>query len=67
MSRKLLWIEKHDFEGWGCSECGWVFSISGSPTGKTLEEMERNYILQRDKDFASHVCAEHTTAKKKKD
>ena len=66
MSRKIIWIEKYNFEGWGCSDCAWVANISGSPTGKTLDEMMRNYLLQRDKDFASHVCAEPTRAKKTK-
>ena len=67
MSRKLIWIEKHNFEGGGCSDCKWVSNISGSPAGKTLDDMKQNYILQRDKDFAAHVCAEHTRAKKTKD
>jgi hypothetical protein len=43
-----------------------VFNPSGTPSGKSLDEMKQNYEQQRDKAFASHVCAEHPRAKKKK-
>jgi len=59
MRRKLAWIDEQRFRGWGCSECAWVFNPSGSPTGRSLDEMKQNYERQRDKDFAAHVCAEH--------
>ena len=29
----------------------------GPPTGKTFNESARNFELQRDKEFTSHVCA----------
>jgi hypothetical protein len=60
MSRKLIWIEQERFRGFGCSECGWRFKSSGKPTGTTFDEMMRNFELQRDKEFASHVCADHS-------
>jgi hypothetical protein len=63
MQRKLAWIEEHRFQGWGCSECAWVFNPSGGPIGKSIDEMKENYELRRDKDFAVHVCAEHLRAK----
>jgi hypothetical protein len=63
MRRKLVWIEEPRFWGWGCSECAWVFNVSGPPTGDSLDEMLRNYEQQRDKDFAGHFCAEHPRAK----
>ncbi|MGO9640189.1 MAG: hypothetical protein ACLP1Y_02640 [Candidatus Acidiferrales bacterium] len=63
MNRKLVWIEEQRFLGWGCSECAWVFNPLGSPTGKSLDEMKQNYEQRRDKDFATHVCAEHPRAK----
>jgi hypothetical protein len=66
MQRKLVWIEEQGFQGWGCSECAWVFNISGPPVGKSLDEMKDNYEHQRDKDFASHDCAQHPIAKKSK-
>jgi hypothetical protein len=64
MRRKLLWVQDQHFLGWGCSECAWVFNPVGSPAGKSLDEMKRNYEQQRDRDFAAHVCAAHPRAKK---
>jgi len=64
MRRKLIWVERQNFQGWGCSECAWVFNPSGSPTGKSLDEMKQNYAQQRDKEFTSHVCAGHPRAAK---
>jgi hypothetical protein len=64
--RKLVWIEEEQFWGWSCSECAWVFNPSGTPTGRSLDEMKQNYEQQRDKEFAAHVCAEHPRVKNKK-
>jgi hypothetical protein len=66
MRRKLVWIERRNFQGYGCSECPWVFNSSGTPAGKSLDEMKKDYEQQRDKHFAAHVCAEHATGKDKK-
>jgi hypothetical protein len=66
MHRKLVWIEEQRFQGWGCSECAWVFNPLGAPTGKSLDEMKENYERRRDKDFAAHGCAEHPGTKNKK-
>jgi|SRR5271157_4852829 len=60
MSRKVVWIEEERFRGFGCSECGWRFRPSGAPTGASFDEMMRNFELQRDKEFTSHVCAPHS-------
>ena len=65
MRRTLVWIERQTFQGYGCSECAWVFKPSGTPTGKSLDEMKVNYEQQRDKHFADHVCAEHSRGKDK--
>jgi rubredoxin len=62
MRRKLVWLERQDFQGWACSECAWVFNPSGTPAGRSLDEMKQNYEQQRDKEFTSHVCAEHPKA-----
>jgi hypothetical protein len=59
MSRKLAWIDQPLFRGFGCSECGWRFKTSGPPTAKSFDEMMKNFEAQRDKEFASHVCAAH--------
>ena len=60
MSRKMIWIELERFRGFGCSECGWRFHPSGAPTGKSFDEMMSNFELQRDMEFESHVCADHS-------
>jgi hypothetical protein len=59
MSRKLVWTDHRQFRGFGCSECGWRFKPSGPPTGTSFDEMMRNFELQRDKEFTSHVCADY--------
>jgi hypothetical protein len=64
MSRELVRIEQKDFRGFGCSKCGWRFKPSGAPTGASFDQMMRNFELQRDKEFASHACADHPTAPK---
>jgi hypothetical protein len=61
--RTLIWIEELRFQGWGCSECAWVFSALGPPDGNSLKEMGENYQRIRDKEFAAHVCVEHPRAK----
>ncbi len=58
MSRKLVWIEQQRFRGWGYS--AWVFNPSGPPTGTSFDEMMRNFELQCDKEFTSHICADHS-------
>jgi hypothetical protein len=64
MSRKLVWVEQPRLRCWGCSECAWVFKPSGDPTGKSFDESVRNFELQRDKEFASHVCAQSPKSQK---
>jgi hypothetical protein len=67
MSRKLVWIENQNFQGFGCSECSWVFKPSGAYVGGSLDEMKQKYEAQRDKEFAAHVCAKHTRATRPRD
>jgi hypothetical protein len=57
--RKLIWIDKSRFRGFGCSACAWRFKPTGAPTGNSFDEMMQNFELQRDNEFTSHVCAEH--------
>jgi hypothetical protein len=66
MQRELVWLNQERFQGWGCSECAWVFNPSAAPIGESLDEMMENYQRRRDKDFATHVCTEHPLAKNKK-
>jgi hypothetical protein len=59
MRRTLVWMEQPHFRGFGCSECSWRFEPVGAPTGTSFDEMMRNFELRRDKEFASHVCANY--------
>ena len=65
--RQMIWVKSVDIETWACSECAWAFNPSGSPRGNSLKEMKQNFEHQRDKEFVSHVCAEHPRAKRAKD
>lgn len=60
--RKLVWTRSAQNEFWGCSECPWAFNPLGPPRGSSLDEMKLNYERQREKEFASHVCAQHPIA-----
>jgi hypothetical protein len=62
--RELIWIQGGHFQGWGCSECAWVFRPSGPPVGNSFQEMKENYLRLRDEESTAHVCAEHPGAKK---
>ena len=59
MLRRLVWLDEKRFRGFGCSECAWVFNPSGPPPGNSFDEMMRNFELQRDREFSSHVCADN--------
>jgi hypothetical protein len=59
MRRKMVWVENQNFQGWTCTECAWMFNPSWPPVGNSIDEMKTNFGQQRDKEFASHVCAEH--------
>jgi rubredoxin len=64
MRRKLVWVERPNFQGWACSECTWFFNPSTPFVGNSIEEMKTKFEEERDKEFASHVCAEHRRATK---
>jgi hypothetical protein len=57
--RKLIRIANQNFQGFGCSECDWMFKTSSALVGESLDEMKRNYEAQRDKEFAAHLCVKH--------
>jgi hypothetical protein len=61
--RQMVWIKTARVMAWACSECAWMFIPSGPPRGSSIEEMKENYERQRDKEYASHACAEHPRAK----
>jgi hypothetical protein len=64
MRHKLVWVERPNFLGWACSECAWVFNPSRPLVGNSIEEMKTKFGEERDKEFASHSCAEHPRASK---
>jgi hypothetical protein len=63
MPRNLEWIKTQNFQGFGCSECGWKFKISGALAGDSLDEMKKEYEARRDMQFAAHVCVKHPRSK----
>ncbi len=62
MRRKLVWVERQNFQGWARSECAWAFNSLGPLVGESIDEMKMHCELQRDKEFATHICAEHSRA-----
>jgi hypothetical protein len=60
MRGKLVWIEGQNFQGWACTECAWVYNPLGPLVGKSIDEMKTKFGEERDKEFTSHVCAEHS-------
>jgi hypothetical protein len=65
MDRKLVWVERPQFEGWVCSACAWVFNPRGPLVSESFDDMKMHYEQQRNKEFESHVCAEHPRTPKK--
>jgi rubredoxin len=65
--RQMIWIKTTRMETWACSACSWTFSPSGPPLGRDLEEMKQNFERQRDKEYASHVCAVHPRPSRDRD
>jgi hypothetical protein len=58
--RRLVWVERSTFGGWGCSVCGWVFNPSGWPAGKSLDETIDNSQKLLTEEFDSHICVHHS-------
>jgi hypothetical protein len=59
MLRKLARIESQNFQGFGCSECRWMFKPTGPFIGNSFDRMKRAYEAELDKEFAAHVCAQY--------
>ena len=64
--RKCVWVESENVQGFGCSECNWVFKPSGALVGESLDKMKERYEAERDKEFAAHVCVRHPGARRPK-
>jgi len=45
---------------WGCSDCAWEYiPPGGPPMGETLEEMKKNFLDARDREFDAHDCSKY--------
>ena len=64
MARKLVWIETQNFQGFGCSQCSWMFKPTGVISGESLDEMRKDFEVQLEKDFTAHVCVKHPESRK---
>jgi hypothetical protein len=62
--QEMVWVEREGFVGWACSGCAWQFTPSKIPTGNTIAEIKQSYERERDKEFASHICAKHPRVQK---
>jgi hypothetical protein len=62
MARKLVWIENQNFEGFGCSECQWVFKSTSPFVGRSLDKMKQAYEAEHANKFAAYVCAKFPRA-----
>jgi len=58
VSRTMVWTKTPQMEAWTCFACSWAFQPFGPPRGNSMQEMMTNYELQRDQEYASHVCAQ---------
>jgi hypothetical protein len=65
--KQMVWAKTPQLEAWTCLACAWVFRPSGPPVGNSLDEMMLNFELQRDTEFASHLCSAHPRAKTARD
>jgi hypothetical protein len=64
--RKMIFVKSQRNESWACSDCAWVFNPLGPPLGNSLESMMRDFERQREKEFASHACAQYPKTKSPK-
>jgi hypothetical protein len=67
LMRQMMWIKTAGREGWGCSQCAWTIRPPDPLRGSSLDEMKQNYLNQREREFASHICAAHPRAKSARD
>jgi hypothetical protein len=57
MARRLVWTERQNFQGYGCSECHWVFEPSSAVFGfgRSLDDVKQAYEAERDKAVPTSV------------
>jgi len=55
--RQMVWIKNAHVQGWGCSQCYWIFHPLGPPLGHGMDEMMKNYEHERDLEYLLHSCS----------
>jgi hypothetical protein len=65
MSRELVKIKSPDFQGFGCSVCGWLFKPADEVVGISLDEMKRAFEAQRDQEFFAHISVKPSKTRQK--
>ena len=61
--RRMVWFKSEKTRGWVCSDCAWAFDDTGPPQGNSIKEMAENFERERDREFASHLCAKYPKRK----
>ena len=57
--RQMVWIKNARVQGWGCSQCNWIYNPLGPPLGHGMDEMMKNYERERDLEYLLHSCSTH--------
>ena len=66
MPRRLVWIENQNFQGFGCSECNWMFKPTTALLHESLDQMKEKFEAERGKEFVAHVCVKRLGAPRQK-
>src|SRR5260221_682338 len=45
MPRRLVWIENQNFQGFGCSECNWLFRPITALLHESLDQMKEKFAI----------------------
>jgi len=61
--RKKKWSKEKTFEGFTCSECGW---LSPNPTMDGKERSKKELLEKIEADFAAHDCSKYPRKPKAK-
>jgi hypothetical protein len=65
MPRKLVWIEKQNFQGFGCSECNWKFrairqhQMHPSSPLRSVTDTQSGALPSYAVARQHHACSEH--------
>jgi rubredoxin len=59
MKREFVFRKEEAFEGWACSNCGWVYP---NPSLGLRSKEHAEFVQEK---FEAHECAEYPKAKRK--